>query len=317
MIRVSAGTADVLGLKKLSTDAPPTTAYLMAGDKCSRDCAFCPQGRSVPKNSNRLSRITWPDYQVESVLTKISTAVKAGRLQRTCLQLTHGTNALSNAKEFLQHLKNKSTVPVCISAALSHVKEAEALIEAGAERVGIPLDAACPRIYGHTKGGSFDSRLALIIEATAILPGKISTHLIAGLGETEEEMIDIMSLLIKSGVTIGLFAFTPVRGTRLEHASPPPLPSYRRLQAALYLMVNKFTEKDSFTFVDGILTDFGLPAGELCSLLATGQAFRTSGCPGCNRPYYNESPGSTLYNYPRALHAEEKQAVLRELGLLN
>ena len=33
--------------------------------------------------------------------------------------------------------------------------------------------------------------------------------------------------------------------------------------------------------------------------------FETSGCPGCNRPYYNERPGGMLYNYPRPLTAAE------------
>ena len=36
-----------------------------------------------------------------------------------------------------------------------------------------------------------------------------------------------------------------------------------------------------------------------------GDAFQTVGCPGCNRPYYNERPSGPLYNYPRDLTMEE------------
>jgi len=41
-----------------------------------------------------------------------------------------------------------------------------------------------------------------------------------------------------------------------------------------------------------------------------GEAFQTSGCPGCNRPYYNERPGGFIYNYPRPLSAAETAAAL-------
>ncbi|MCW3977503.1 MAG: radical SAM protein, partial [Candidatus Bathyarchaeota archaeon] len=35
----------------------------------------------------------------------------------------------------------------------------------------------------------------------------------------------------------------------------------------------------------------------------------TSGCPGCNRPYYNERPGGPLYNYPRQPLPDEIRAI--------
>ena len=47
---------------------------------------------------------------------------------------------------------------------------------------------------------------------------------------------------------------------------------------------------------------YWLPNNEAVRLAEAGlwaEAFRTSGCPGCNRPYYNERPGQIPYNYPR------------------
>jgi len=49
--------------------------------------------------------------------------------------------------------------------------------------------------------------------------------------------------------------------------------------------------------------------------LGTGEAFRTSGCPGCNRPYYNERPSGPFYNYPRGLTEEEARREARLLRL--
>jgi len=44
-----------------------------------------------------------------------------------------------------------------------------------------------------------------------------------------------------------------------------------------------------------------------------GEPFQTSGCTGCNRPYYNETPGEELYNYPKPLTTEETKAAWAHL----
>jgi len=41
----------------------------------------------------------------------------------------------------------------------------------------------------------------------------------------------------------------------------------------------------------------------------------TSGCPNCNRPYYNEKPSGPIYNYPRPLKKEEIAKVMLELDI--
>jgi biotin synthase len=47
------------------------------------------------------------------------------------------------------------------------------------------------------------------------------------LGETERELIERMQWAHDLGVTIGLFAFTPVAGAAWAERQPPPLDSYR------------------------------------------------------------------------------------------
>jgi len=65
----------------------------------------------------------------------------------------------------------------------------------------------------------------------------------------------------------------------------------------------------------GRIIDFGLPRGELVEIASTGEPFMTSGCPGCNRPYYNERPSGPLYNYPFRPGEEDIKAILAQLGL--
>jgi biotin synthase-related radical SAM superfamily protein len=50
-------------------------------------------------------------------------------------------------------------------------------------------------------------------------------------------------------------------------------------------------------------------------LPASGEPFQTSGCPDCNRPFYNEQPSGPLYNYPRPLTASEAGQAIQEMEI--
>ena len=49
------------------------------------------------------------------------------------------------------------------------------------------------------------------------------------------------------------------------------------------------------------------------TLPQTGDPFQTSGCPDCNRPFYNEQPSGPFYNYPRPLTATETARAIEEM----
>ncbi|QJW48785.1 hypothetical protein HA075_26170 [bacterium BFN5] len=80
-------------------------------------------------------------------------------------------------------------------------------------------------------------------------------------------------------------------------------------------MLKKGCSRTVFQYCDGNLTGINLPAEQIESLLADGAAFETSGCPDCNRPYYNERPGGVMYNYPRPLNQTEAEQALAESQL--
>jgi len=67
---------------------------------------------------------------------------------------------------------------------------------------------------------------------------------------------------------------------------------------------------------DSCLVSFGVSEEQLGEVIRTGEPFVTSGCPGCNRPYYNEKPGGPLYNYPRQPLPEEISEIERQIGIL-
>jgi biotin synthase len=196
------------------------------------------------------------------------------------------------------------------------------LAKAGAERIGIPLDAATEEIFDKVKGlsagGPYEMRrqLALLEEAVKVFgKGKVSTHLIVGLGETEKEMVYMIQKCVDMGVLPALFAFTPVAGTALENMNPPPIPQYRRIQLARHLIVHEIARCEDMGFDwEGRITDFGVDKQTLKQVVESGAPFQTSGCPNCNRPYYNEKPSGPIYNYPRPLNTEEIKRAIEELA---
>jgi len=312
--RVSSGSAAVLGLSKARLDAAPTTVYLMLGDRCQRDCAFCTQARQSHASQAALSRVSWPRFSVDDITDATAEAFSRGEMLRACFQVTVGRDQIDTTIAAVARLASSSAIPICVSAAPRSLDDVSDLLTAGAERVTISLDAATPGIYKRVKGGSWTIAHRLLLQAAEAYPGHISTHLIVGLGETEQEMVSRISELHARRILIGLFAFTPIPGTGMASQPPPPLEQYRRIQAARWLIVNGLAPSEPMRYdTSGRLVSFGMPSDRLRLLLDQGQAFRTAGCPGCNRPYYNERPGGTMYNYPRPLSRQEADTEISDL----
>lgn len=312
MIRLSLGTAALLGLTRMKAESIPTTAYLLHGDGCLMNCAFCPQARDAGGQGGRLGRVFWPLYPLEKVLSGLQVASGRG-LQRICLQAVYEAGGSRTLAGLVRRLCSAVNLPLSLSAPVHSVEEAALFFEAGAERLSIALDAATEELYARCKGGSLQRRLDLLRECACRRPGRMSTHLICGLGESEEEAAFMLNLLLQEGITVGLFAFTPLKGTALEHHDPPGPASYRRLQALHYLLRQNHISWSDLRFSGGRLISCGIGKKGLRRFLSGGEAFQTSGCSGCNRPYFNERPGGFIYNYPRPLNAAEIAAAISVL----
>ena len=197
------------------------------------------------------------------------------------------------------------------------------LAEAGVERIGIALDAATEKLFDEVKGSSaggpytWKSQFRQLRNAVEIFgKGKVSTHLIIGLGETENDVIGLIQRCVDMSVLPALFAFTPVRGTALRGKPQPLIEVYRRVQLARYLIVHGCARSENMSFDDvGCLTHYGVEEATLKWIVETGKPFLTSGCPNCNRPFYNEKPSGPIYNYPRSIRLEEIEAIKRQLRL--
>ena len=322
-IRVSVGSAIVLGLLEGKLDAAPTTVYLMTykDGKCTANCLFCPQARTSRSKAKMLSRVSWPVFATESVLPKIGNASENQLIKRVCIQSLNYPEAFTHLVALVKALKQHSSVPISVSCQPRKDEDTRRLAEAGADRIGIAFDVATEKLFTEIKGANangpytWENQFRQLRQAVKIFgKGKVSTHIIIGLGETENDAVSLIQRCVDMGVTPALFAFTPVCGTALETKQQPPVGAYRRIQLARYLIVKGHARSEHMRFnTAGCLTDYGIREGKLTHIAETGKPFRTSGCPNCNRPYYNEKPSGPIYNYPRNLRRQEISAIKRQL----
>jgi len=323
-VRVSTGSAIVLGLLRGKLDAKPTTAYLLMcrNGKCSANCGFCPQARNSKGRVDRLSRVTWPAFPTEKIVQAIEKSVKVGMIKRVCIQSLNYPESFNDVLFLVKEIRFRASAPISVSCKPLSKQKMKKWADAGVNRISIALDAATKKIFGNVKGQHvggpyrWDKQHKTLKDAVDLFGEySVSTHLIVGLGETEKELCQKIQWCVDSGVYPGLFAFTPIPGTALENRHPPSIMSYRRLQVAHYILIHRKTFLENMKFDKaGNLKSFGVSKKLLLEAIDTGKPFLTSGCPGCNRPYYNERPGGPLYNYPRQLLPKEIDEAKRILG---
>lgn len=305
LLQISAGTASVLGLKPIKQDHLPTSAYLLVGERCRFSCAFCSHSREAQGSLLYLSRLSWPAFETEAVIEGLK---NAPQLKRVCLQVINAPEFHQRALQLTETINRETGKPVSLSINPDPLLAYQAQ-KAGADRICFPLDCATPALFKKYRQGSFAFTLKALLRAGELFPDLVMTHLIAGMGETPKQILSLIQNLYKNGVQTALFAFTPLRGTPLGQTPPPGLDYYRLVQYGHYLLKQGYDlnwEGEAPKFA-------GKPPQPETALAA----FYTSGCPGCNRPYYNERPGQSVYNYPAPPSPGEREILLSTLERMN
>ncbi len=316
-VKVAFGTGVVLGLWHGQLAVAPTTAHLLTHHegRCSANCKFCPQAREAAADLRMLSRVVWPRFELKKILAAIGE--NSNEFERVCIQAVNYPNVVDDLCELVARVRGACGLPISVSCQPLKAGDIRKLADAGAERVSVALDAATPEIFERVKGSSYTwgGHLEALEHARAIFGDRVSTHLIVGLGESEREMVEALQFLHDRGITTALFAFTPISGTPLSSRPPPDIASYRRIQLARFLIVNNLSKAKRMRFDGGRIVNFGVGRDVVNKTVKSGEPFRTSGCPGCNRPFYNESPRGPIYNYPRKLTRDEIAMVTSQLNL--
>ncbi|WP_347456330.1 MSMEG_0568 family radical SAM protein [Acinetobacter thermotolerans] len=112
------------------------------------------------------------------------------------------------------------------------------LKNAGAVSIGMHLEAVSDRVRHKIMPGkaevSLDKYFAAFKAAVEVFGrGQVSTYILAGLGDTQEEILEMTAKLTEIGVYPFVVPFVPIQGTPLEH-HPKPEPEFMQ---ALYLEI--------------------------------------------------------------------------------
>ena len=280
-------------------------------DGCVGRCAHCGlnRQRQVDADKRTFIRVDWPTYPVDDIIARLHQ--DGGQLRRVCVGMITHRRAFDDMNAVIRRFRDEADRPITALVAptlihdLSRLRETK---EAGADMVGVAIDAATPDLFVRFRGAgvngphAWNYYWAALREAVRIFGRyKVGVHLIVGLGETEQEMIAIIQRAQDLGAHAHLFSFFPEGGTSLDEHPQPSYGHYRRVQLARYIINHEYDRYDRMDFDGaGQVVDFGMPTDEV---VGYGEPFLTSGCPGpdgcvaCNRPFGNERPGRPIRNY--------------------
>jgi lipoyl synthase len=315
IVRTSFAGAICLGLEKgkFAHGAECTCLNLLLTYKngCQAACSYCGLARNRNTDqSETFIRVKWPTFPLDDILNRVQTGRHPFR--RVCVSMITQGQSVADISTVVQQCRRKTNLPVSsllCPTVMRGKPDLEAIKAAGADRIGIAVDAATRELFEMHRGQgvrgphNWDQFWKTLEEAVEVFGRyKVGVHLIVGLGETEAEMVQIISMAYQLGIKTHLFSLFPETGSLLEKNPQPPLGTYRRIQLARYLIDEEIISLESFRFSpEGQIVDYGV---EIEKYLSEGKAFMTSGCPGedgqtaCNRPFANERPSGPIRNYP-------------------
>lgn len=328
-LRTSLAASITLGFKngKFLRDAELYCVNLLITykDGCTANCAYCGLSKVRPGEYEEKSfiRVSWPVYETYEIIERIS---KNDNVKRVCISMITRRKAVLDTIEIAKNIRKKSNVPISLLMTPTVVIEEDFIKfkDAGADKVGIAIDAATEEIFKKYRGEGvngphrWERYWECFSEAVKYF-GKenVGSHFIVGLGETEYEMLSSIQKIKDIGGETHLFSFFPEEYSLLEKHTRPSIPHYRRIQLGRYLIDKGISRIDKMRFDEkGRVLYFGV---ESLDVVYEGEPFMTSGCAGidgkvaCNRPFANEKPSEELRNFPVMPEKEEMDKIMEEL----
>ncbi|MHA2241024.1 MAG: radical SAM protein [Candidatus Thorarchaeota archaeon] len=302
---------------------------------CHAKCSYCGLSKSreieTAWTESSFIRVDWPVFSVDEVKQSLIDG-SSPHVERVCISMITNRRARDDCITIVSELSEViPRISVLITPTIINKDWLLKVKKAGADKVGIAIDAATPEIFeslrgkgvkGPHKWTSYWETLEKAVEIFGEFNAGV--HLIVGVGETEKEMIETIQRAHDMGARTHLFSFFPEEGSAMEDHPQPPLGMYRRVQAARYIINKGKGDAGSMKFNEiGQLLDFGLLTDVFDKILSSGEAFMTSGCKGetmdnaCNRPFGNCTPGQAAIghwrNYPIAPNLDDVELVRGQL----
>ncbi len=181
-----------------------TATFLILGDVCTRHCTFCAVKRGAPSPVDESE----PQHLLEAVERLDLNYVVITSVTRDDLA-DGGASQFVRVINLLHQSRNGIAVEVLIPDFLGSTQALKAVVEAGPEVINHNVETV-PRLYPEVRPSADYSRSVELLSAVKRLSPEIVTKsgLMLGLGETREEVIEVMSDLREAGcdlLTIGQY----------------------------------------------------------------------------------------------------------------
>jgi biotin synthase len=298
---------------------------------CAASCAYCGLSRKREGRYGEKSfiRVSWPSYHLDDIIERIADHLDV--VKRVCISQITNKRCITDTVSICRKLRKSFDVPVSIlvSPTILTREHLVELQEAGADKIGVALDAATPALFDKFRGSevggphTWDRYIHCLEDAIEVFgPGNAGSHLVTGLGETEKQMAFAIQMVQDMGGWTHLFSFFPEASSLLADHPMPDMDHYRRIQLVRYLIDKKIICAEECGYSDDEkIIDFRIPQLQLDEIINSGEPFRTSGCPGydgavaCNRPYANSRPGPDIRNFPFAPELSDIARIRNQMGL--
>lgn len=334
-IRISTAAAIALGLRpgRMFRGAACDCINLLLNypSGCYANCAYCGLARERPglAQDNTFIRVGWPVYPTALVVEKI--AEHEETVGRVCIAQVQDKRAYQDLIQIAREVRAASAVPISalVSATLLNEERLLRIKDAGADIIGVGLDAASEEVFYRTRGRgargphSWAQHWEIVRLARKHYgPFKVNCHVLVGLGETDRDLVDLFYRVKAEEIAAYLFSFNPEPGTAMAKVPRAPIHRWRRIQLIKYLIEKRDLPQEAIGFDEaGMLNRLDAPEALIRATLEEGIAFMTNGCPdkngklACNRPFGSYRPGEEFRDYPFVPTAEDRPVIRAQLRL--
>lgn len=329
---VKASLASAMALRFVSgrfyREARPYCINLLLSypEDCLANCAYCGLARSRPQGKDSFIRVDWPILKREKIIERL-TQYKDG-IRRVCISTVFHPRAVEDTLRIGQSLRQSVDLPLSllITPGLFKKEHLQSLKTLGADYLGVGLDAASRRVFHLTREKNVRGPLSwkgyqdTLGEAVYVFGhGKVSCHIMVGIGETDKELAETFFYIHKLGALIHLFSFYPEPDSRMARRKRPSLKRFRRIQLLCHLIEKGLLMPHQLGFdPEGRLLKISVPQEIVEDIVNSGRPFITGGCPskdgdiGCNRPFGSYRPGEPFRDFPFHPLTEDITRIKRE-----
>jgi biotin synthase len=179
---------------------------------CSEDCNYCPQSKS-----STAEIVPYTEKTAEEIITEAKQAYEAGA-HRYCMVYAgrrpsrERTERIAN---LVRTIKAQYPIEVCVSAGIMDDAGTVLLKEAGLDRLNHNLNTSADRYARICTTHSFADRLNTL-KAARRAGLEVCSGIIAGMGETPEELVELARMLRElEAKSIPINFLLPIPGNRL------------------------------------------------------------------------------------------------------